>query len=161
MNLINNLKTIPAGIALITASCSGKARKRSPFLLCMWLEEPACLRVGSVQVNSTSVGAVWFSELAKLESLRPLHSDSSEKVRCRVRLGDCGERGQRSWLCTLEMKTDLIQRDAHWVSLLRLSRVVHDDQFLQVVFDGALVGPSWGAQVPQRRSQSRLSKHVL
>lgn len=58
----------------------------------MWLEEAACLRVGSVQVNSTSVGVDWFSELAKLASLRPLHSDSSEKVRCKVRLGDYGDK---------------------------------------------------------------------
>lgn len=65
----------------------------------MWLEELECLRVGSVQVNSKSVWAVWFSEQAKLASLRPLHSDSSEKVRCKVCLGDCPkERSQRSEL---------------------------------------------------------------
>lgn len=61
----------------------------------MWLEETACLRVGSVQVNSTSVGVDWFSELAKLASLRPLQSDSSEKVRCKVRLGDYREKSDR------------------------------------------------------------------
>lgn len=43
-------------------------------------------------MNSTSVGVVWFSELAKLASLRPLHRDSSEKVRCKVRLGDYKEK---------------------------------------------------------------------
>lgn len=115
-----------------------------------WLEEPACLRVGSVQVNSTSLGVVWFSELAKPASLRPLHSDSSEKVRCRGRLGDCREKGQRSELCAHERKTDIIhQHNAHRVSLRRLPRVVHDDQFLQVVLNAALVRPSWRAQVPQ------------
>lgn len=63
----------------------------SLFLLCEWLElleELECLRVGSVQVNSTSLEVVWFSEQAKAASLRPLHRDSSEKVRCRVSLGD-------------------------------------------------------------------------
>lgn len=53
--------------------------------------------MGSVHVNSTSVGVVGCSVLAKLASRRPLHSDSSEKVRCSVRLGDCGQRrGRRS-----------------------------------------------------------------
>lgn len=47
--------------------------------------------MGSVEVNRTSVGVVWLSELAKLASLRALHSDSSEKVRCNVRLGDYKE----------------------------------------------------------------------
>lgn len=51
--------------------------------------------MGSVQVNSKSVGVVGFSELAKLASLRPLHSDSSEKVRCKVRLGDYREKSDR------------------------------------------------------------------
>ncbi|KAK0148491.1 Ribonucleoside-diphosphate reductase large subunit [Merluccius polli] len=51
-----------------------------------WLAEGLawCLRVGRVQAKSTS-----------LASLRPLHSDSSENVRCRVRLGDCDWTGER------------------------------------------------------------------
>lgn len=80
--------------------------ENSPFLLCMWLEETACLRVGSVQVNSTSVGFDWFSELAKLASLRPLHSDSSENVRCKVRLGDYRERSDRAQSCLCKFMYD-------------------------------------------------------
>lgn len=45
--------------------------------------------MGRVQVKSRSLEVVWLSELAKLASLRPLQRDSSENVRCRVRLGDC------------------------------------------------------------------------
>lgn len=116
----------------------------------MWLEM-ACLRVGSVEVNSTSVGVVWFSE-SKLDSLRPLHSDSSEKVRCRVRLGDYKEKSKRdqSCVCTF-IRIRLFGKYlcvAHWISLWCLSRVVHDDQSLQVIFNGAFVSPAWRTQVP-------------
>lgn len=85
----NSMAFKPLSVVVMWQDMSGF---NIPFLLCMWLEETACLRVGSVQVNSTSVGVVWFSELAKLASLRPLHKDSSEKVRCKVRLGDCKEK---------------------------------------------------------------------
>lgn len=43
--------------------------------------------MGSVAVKK-SPGVPGSSEMAKLASLRPLHSDSSEKVRCSGRLGD-------------------------------------------------------------------------
>lgn len=62
--------------------------------------------MGSVQVNSTSVGVVWFSELAKLASLRPLHSDSSENVRCKVRLGDYREKSDRAQSCSSKFMYD-------------------------------------------------------
>lgn len=67
------------------------------------------MRVGSVQVNSTSVGVLWSSEQAKLASLRPLHSDSSENVRCKVRRGDYGRKSHTSQssvssACSLKIK---------------------------------------------------------
>lgn len=49
----------------------------------------------------------------------------------------------------------------HSIALWHLSWAVHDNQFLQVVFNCALVCPSWRTQVPQWRSESRLSKNVL
>ncbi|TNN41159.1 hypothetical protein EYF80_048674 [Liparis tanakae] len=78
----------------------------------MWLRATEFFRVGSVQVNRTSVGVVGFSELAKLASRRPLHSDSSEKVRCRVRLGDCGDRrDQRSEVRELDVVVVTVEGD--------------------------------------------------
>lgn len=86
---MNATDDVPVWIGPLSRLSSSETwHRNSPFLAWIWLEETACLRVGSVEVNRTSVGVVWFSELAKLASLRPLHSDSSEKVRCSVRLGD-------------------------------------------------------------------------
>lgn len=122
--------------------------------------------MGSVEVKSTSLGVAWFSELAKLASRRPLHSDSSEKVRCRVRLGDWRQRAQGSEVVLGSRRRggrsySRSGLDPHRVSLRRLPRVVHDDQLLQVVLDCAFVGAARGAQVPQRRPQPRLPEHVL
>lgn len=65
-----------------------------PFLLgkmAPWLVLLPWRRVGSVLVKSKSLGGACPSNngvLAKLESLRPLHKLSSEKVRWRVFRGD-------------------------------------------------------------------------
>jgi len=71
----------------------------------------------------------------------------------------CGYVGTCACMCVCVC--DRVSAGTYGVSLRRVRGAVHDDQLLQVILDGALVGPPRGAQVPQRGPQARLAEHVL
>lgn len=122
----------------VWAACRWTARRWGSSGFQSWRSWPLCGRCTVTRLRRCAARFVWETAGREMTDVRAVCACLSK------------------WHCWLKCL-----RVPHRVSLWRLSRVVHDNQFLQVVLDGAFVRPSWRTQVPQWCSEPRLSKHVL